>query len=748
MPDSLQPALGRSVVIASLRPVRSAERQGLTEGGNLTELRRCLLKRCSGDVSTLSGVVESHSELLGMNATGIARPKRSTTTPVNSAMPTRRLKQRLSDGQVGLFTTFALVMLAAVLVIGLALGLNIRGEANQRGLAEGRTEALLMAQTAVGPIFDGRPLSQGLSASETKDMDRLVKASIRSRHVLRLRLRDLAGKVVFSSDGSGLHETVEHDDQDQIADAASGSIVARLTTLDADNPTGPRGPAAVEVYMPLIAGRANNRVGVLEVYLPYAPIRVDVEAGLSRIYRDLTLGLGGLYVLLFLISYVVGRRLRKQVKITSYVGEHDALTDLPNRTLFQRQAEAILSHARQGGRRTIVAVVDLDRFKEINDTLGHVNGDALLVALSATMRSYLPTSCALARLGGDEFGVVFTEDLEADELLLGLRDAIAAEVLVSEIPISVESSIGYAESLDDGETISAVLQLAEIAMYSAKERHTGIAKYAPDQNHFVASDLALMADLRQAIDNDELTLHYQPQISIASGEVEAVEALVRWNHPQLGLLYPDQFIMLAEKTDLIDRLTDWVLHRALSDADQFRSEAGALRVSVNISARNLNKSGFAAKVIDALVASGLSPGRLIVEVTETALMADPEGAARALTELSAAGVQLSVDDFGVGQTSLSYLSSLPITELKIDRMFITDMNQNHGHAAIVRSIIDLGHNLGFRVVGEGVEDQSVLSQLALGSCDVAQGYYFARPMAVEGLITWLAKLELPQLVKH
>lgn len=638
-------------------------------------------------------------------------------------------------------------MLAAVIAIGLVLGLSFRGEAGQRGLAEGRTEALLMAQTAVGPIFDGRPLSQGLSAPEINDMNRLVRTSIRSGHVLRLRLRDLAGDIVFASDGSGPSEPVSNGDSDEVDAAADGSTVARLTTLNADDSTGPRGPAAVEVYMPLVAGPTNQRVGVLEVYLPYAPIRADVEAGLSTLYGNLAMGLGGLYLVLFAISYVVGRRLRQQVKITRYVGEHDVLTKLPNRTLFQVEAEAIIRHDRRAGRRTVVATIDLDRFKEINDTLGHLNGDALLVALSAAIRSYLPASCALARLSGDEFGVVFTEDTGADELLRGLRDAIAAEVLVSGIPISVESSIGFAVSSDDAQSISEVLQMAEIAMYSAKERHSGITRYAAHQNHFVASDLALMADLRQAIDNDELVLHYQPQISVTSGEVEAVEALVRWNHPVQGLIYPDRFIMLAEKTDVIDRLTDWVLRRALFETQRFLTNKPSLRVSVNISARNLSKAGFASRVTDALAASELSPDRLIVEVTETALMADPERAAYSLAELSATGVQLSIDDFGVGQTSLSYLSSLPITELKIDRMFITDMNQNFGHAAIVRAIIDLAHNLGFRVVGEGVEDESAFEQLSLGNCDVAQGFLFARPMAAEQLNAWFAERQVELLVK-
>ena len=671
-----------------------------------------------------------------------------TVMPISGGtLPAKPLKIRLREGQVGLFSTFALVMLAAVLAIGLVLGLSFRAEASRRGLAEGRSEALLMAQTAVGPIFDSMPLSKGLSTSEVNDMTRLVKTSIRSGHVLRLRLRDLAGNVEFSSDGTGLHEPVNNDNRDEVARAAAGSTVARLTTLDADNATGPRGPAVVEVYMPLVAGLSNDRVGVLEVYLPYAPIRLDVQAGLSRLYRDLAMGLGGLYLLLFAISYVVGRRLRRQVKITTYVGEHDTLTNLPNRTLFLTQAKALLREGRRVGRRTMVAILDLDRFKEINDTLGHVNGDALLISLSGAMRSYLPPSCALARLGGDEFGVVFVEEVGAIELLDGLRDAVAAEVVVSGIPVSVESSIGYAASPGDGEGINEILALAEIAMYSAKERHSGITRYATEQNRFVAADLALMADLRQAIDNDQLTLHYQPQISIASGQVEAVEALVRWNHPTEGLIYPDRFIMLAEKTDLIDRLTDWVIRRSLVDARQFLTDEVPLRMSVNISARNLSKTGFASTVIDALVASGVAPGRLVVEVTETALMADPERAAVALAGLSSAGVHLSIDDFGVGQTSLSYLSSLPISELKIDGMFITDMNENYAHAAIVRSIIDLAHNLGFRVVGEGIEDESVFDALALGGCDIAQGYYFARPMAISRLIEWFAKRPLHELVQ-
>jgi diguanylate cyclase len=675
--------------------------------------------------------VNDHSAVVAPNSSSNVR-----------AISLAALKHRLNDRQAGLFATFALVMLIAVVVIGLVLGLSFRSEASARGLAEGRAEALLMAETAVGPVLDGRPLREGLSARETADMNRLVATSIKSRHVLMLRLRDLAGNVVFSSDADERPESAS-DDRAQVQGAAAGAIEDRLTTLNADSPTGPRGPAAVEVYLPLVAGASAHRVGVLEVYLPYAPIRNEVNAGLSGLYRYLALGLGLLYLLLFAISYAVGRRLRRQVKLTTYVGEHDVLTDLPNRALFQKQADAELRRALHRGESTAIVVLDLDRFKEINDTLGHSNGDILLIALSSVMRATLPATSALARLGGDEFAFVLESEADMEAVLEQFRAAVATEVLIDGIPLSIESSIGYAISPDDGRCLDDLLPLAEIAMYTAKEHHLGVARYGSEQNLFVASDLALMADLRLAIDNEELTLYYQPQISVMSGEVEALEALVRWNHPTEGLVYPDQFIGLAEKTDLIDQLTDWVIQEALNDAVLFQARGNTLRMSVNVSARNLSKAGFASRVIRTLKKSGVEPERLVLEVTETALMTDPLRAAQSLEELGAAGIHLSIDDFGVGQTSLSYLSSLPVTELKIDRSFVTDMRRNESHAAIVHAIIDLAHNLGFRVVGEGVEDADVFHALSVFECDVVQGYYFARPMTVEAFGGWIALHEAP-----
>jgi diguanylate cyclase (GGDEF)-like protein len=640
-----------------------------------------------------------------------------------------------------LFATFAAIMLVPVILLGVVLAASYRNEEDQRGLAQGRSEAVLMAQTAVEPVLDGRPLSQGLRPSETADMNRLVRTSVRSGDVLRLRLRDLSGTVVYSDDGSGLGST---DDQDEAVDAADGDIQAHVTRLNADSTdAGPLGPFSVEIYLPLRAGTPSHRVGVLEVYLPYAPIRADVQAGVNTLYRNLAIGLGLLYLLLFAISFSVGRRLRREVKLNAYMAEHDALTDLPNRTLFHRRVAAELTRGRRRGRPTTIAIIDLDRFKEINDTLGHHNGDRLLAALSTRMASHLRGLDALARLGGDEFGILLADVGEPEEILLRLRDVIEHEISIAGLPISVEASIGYVVAPEHGTDVDELLQLADVAMYVAKDQHLGVVRYDPSQNHYDAANLTLMSELRHAIESDQLVLHYQPKVGIDSGGIEAVEALVRWNHPSLGLLYPDRFIPQVEQTDLIDRLTEWVVRRALEDLTHFGPDADTMTVAVNVSARNLGRAGFAGKIVTMLDEVGVSADRLYIEVTETALMTDPTRAATVLAELNAAGVLVSIDDFGTGQTSLGYLSTLPIGELKIDRSFIADMIDEPGHAAIVHSIAELGHSLGFRVVGEGIESREILDALAATGCDVAQGYFFARPMPADDLVRWLATQHEP-----
>jgi diguanylate cyclase (GGDEF)-like protein len=629
------------------------------------------------------------------------------------------------------FVVFAAISLVPVLVLGLVLAGSYRSEAARRGLAQGRSEALLMAQTAVEPIFDGRPLSDGLNPTETARLHQLASGAVARGDVQRLRIRDLQGAVVFSDDGSGFHQRPE----DEAFDAAKGITIARLTRINSDSvDTGKAGAETVELYLPLYAGPANARVGVLEVYLPYSPISADVSIGIHDLYRNLAIGLGILYVVLFGISFWVVRRLRRQVQLNAYVAEHDALTDLPNRSLFLRRAEAEVARGVELGYPTTIAIVDLDQFKEVNDTLGHHNGDRLLTAIGHRLLAHLRAPDSVARLGGDEFGLVLSNVSRPDDVLARLREVIQQEVQISGLPLSIESSIGYVVASEDGTEIGDLLQKADVAMYVAKQDRSGVVRYLASQNHYDSGNLALVSDLRHAIAADQLVLHYQPKVDLVTSRICGVEALVRWQHPTQGLLFPDRFIPLVEQTDLIDELTEWVVGRAVRDLARFSGGTPELTMAVNVSARNLGRSGFARQVLDAVAAGGIAAHRVTVEVTETALMTDPVRAAAVLGEMSDAGVRISVDDFGSGQTSLVMLADLPIAELKIDRGFVYDIERNPAHAAIVRSIVELGHNLGFTVVAEGVETAGVQDVVAGTGCDLVQGYYFARPMPADQLV--------------
>jgi diguanylate cyclase (GGDEF)-like protein len=640
-----------------------------------------------------------------------------------------------------LFATYVIASLVPVLALGLVLADTYRGDANARGLAEGRAQAGLLAHTAVEPLLAGG-LRGGLTPSEIAGLRRMSAEAVAAGQVVRLRVRALNGTVLFSSDGTGLTGAAD----DEALDAAHGRVVSDLTRLDADNnPTGPQGIRVAEVYRPLSVGVPGHRIGVLEVYLPYAPIARDVTAGLGALYRDLGLGLAVLYLLLAAISLSATRRLRAQVASNAYLAEHDVLTGLPNRDLFHRRVVEAASAADRGGAEIAVAVIDLDRFKEVNDTLGHGNGDALLRELGRRLGEAVGGDDTVARLGGDEFGLVLSHRGDPEEIrstLMELRRLLQQEIEVSGLPIATDASIGFALSPADGTTVETLLQHADVAMYVAKSAHAGVVRYDSGQDNYDSGKLALVAELRRAIAGDELVLHYQPKASVSTGEIVAVEALVRWNHPDRGLLYPDAFLPIAEQTGIIDSLTRWVLATALAQLNRWGASVD-LAVAINVSARNLSRADFADGVLAALAASGVPAERLLLEITETALFADPERAACSLRRLAATGVRISLDDFGCGQTSLSYLSTLPLHEVKIDKSFVLDMLADRSHAAIVRSVIDLAHNLGFEVVAEGVETEQILAALTVMGCDIAQGYLLARPMPAALLPGWLASHQIP-----
>jgi diguanylate cyclase (GGDEF)-like protein len=635
-----------------------------------------------------------------------------------------------------LLLSYALMTLVPVLLLGIALALSFRGIAQQRGLNEGTRQALLVAHTAIEPQLDGHPLTDHLNVRERGVLTRLVRSAVTGKEVLRLRLRDLSGRVVFSENNTGIGRS---EDDDEALRAAAGHVVARLTHLNTDrNDSGPAGASAVEVYLPLNAGTPARRVGVLEVYLPYGPIAADVDAGLHALYLDLALGLAGLLVVLFAITHSVSRRLRRELAVNAFLAQHDMLSELPNRVLFMERARAAVHRAGRAGRTATLAILDLDHFKDINDTLGHPSGDALLRELGRRLSESMRHGDTVARLGGDEFGLVLQDAPDPSAALLRLSELISAEIEVSGLRLSVPPSIGYVTVADRLASVETLMQQADVAMYAAKAQHSLLTEYRPGLDRYDAGDLELAADLRRATGDGELVLYYQPQLDLRSDAVVAAEALIRWQHPTQGLLPPGRFLPMAEQTDLIDRVTDWVLARALADIERLNRAGQRIAVAVNVSARSIVRPEFAGQVIEAVRAAGISADQLVVEVTETALLTDPPRARAVLAELSAAGVDISVDDFGQGQTSLGYLSDLPIDELKIDRSFVTDLNSNPGHAAIVRSVVELGHNLTMRVVAEGIEDEAALTVLRELGCDLAQGFHLARPMALEALLEALA----------
>ncbi len=521
---------------------------------------------------------------------------------------------------------------------------------------------------------------------------------------MRLRLRDLDGRIVYAYGGGPTGSA-----DDEAIDAAHGETIARLTYLNADDPASAnRGPRVAEIYEPLRVTQTAPTIGVVELYLPYAPIATDIDDGQNAVFAALAIGLLVVWAAMLAVSVSVTRRLRREARINAVLANNDQLTGLANRSRFVKLIDERMAGA-STGRPIAVAVIDIDRFREINDTLGHDNGDQLIATLARRLTAVMRESDIVARIGGDEFGIVIADigpvgsDTDgAAEALMRLRKALGTAVEIDGLPLAVEASIGYAIAPHDGLTADVLMQRADVAMYVAKDQHIGIAAYAASQDTYSSDALRLVGELGDAIEQGELVLHYQPKVDLQSDTIKSVEALVRWNHPTRGILYPDTFLPAVEQTELIEPLTWWVLRRATLDLAAL-DPTGTLTVAVNISARSLVRSDFADDLLAVMAGTGCDPRRVVLEVTETLLLSDPPRAAATLRRLHEAGFTISIDDFGAGQTSLGYLSMLPISELKIDKSFVLSMFDNVRNAAIVRSVIELGHSLGLSVTAEGVE---------------------------------------------
>jgi len=433
------------------------------------------------------------------------------------------------------------------------------------------------------------------------------------------------------------------------------------------------------------------------------------------------------------------RRERRQAEETiRRLAYTDPVTELPNRLRFREHVQQAIEAARDKHPLALL-LMDLERFKDVNDTLGHSRGDALLQQVGARLRSALFAPDVVARLGGDEFGVLLPRLAAVDDVkhvTQKLQGILETPFMIDGIPIAVEASIGVATLPEHGSDADTLLQRADIAMYRAKQMASGCATYAPEYDLHSPERLALMAELRDAIEKNQLLLHFQPKVEIKTGSIVGNEALVRWQHPRHGLLTPDKFISVAEYTGLMAPLTRWVLADALHHCQGARREDIRLRVSVNLSARSLHDPRLVESVWMALKTAGAEPPQLMLEITESAIVLDPASALETLAALDRLGVLLSLDDFGTGYTSLASIKRLPVDEIKIDKSFVTGMLTDRNDAMIVRSVVELGHNLGVRVVAEGVETKEVFDALAALGCDEAQGYFITPPQACEPLKRW------------
>ncbi|MCU1624972.1 MAG: diguanylate cyclase [Frankiales bacterium] len=616
-----------------------------------------------------------------------------------------------------LFATYVVVSLVPVLVLGVLLTALTNRQAEARGLAQARAEAGLVAGTVVAPLLEGRSVS-ALSSADRSALSEAVAGAVSNHQVLRLRVRDVTGHVVFADDGK-----IDTRVDDEALEAGQGAVTASITTLNADD-LNTRGAPVVEAYVPLYAPGSTRVTGVVELYLPDNDIAAQVRTQRHEQLLVLATGLGVLWLALLGLATRTSRTLRRSADDNAYLARHDALTGLPNRADFaSHAANAVASGP------AVIALIDLDRFKQVNDTLGHAIGDRLLVELAERLTDHVRDGDVVARLGGDEFGLVLSGLADEDEAVAALarvRALLSAPLVIDELPLAIEASVGFVLVPADGRDVDALMTKADVAMYAAKRGHLGPTRHRAGHEQYDATRLRLVGELADAIASDQLVLHYQPKTDLALGRVNAVEALVRWQHPVLGLLYPDAFLLAAEQTELVEPLTRWVLDNALRALPRL-DPTGELSMAVNISARSLSRPDFADEVLEALIRTRTPAPRLLVEITETALLVDPDRAAESLTRLAAAGVRISIDDFGAGQTSLGYLAALPVHELKIDRAFVTAMDTDSRNAAIVRSVIDLGHNLGFSVTAEGVETAAVLADLQAADCDSVQGFFLARP---------------------
>jgi diguanylate cyclase (GGDEF)-like protein len=650
--------------------------------------------------------------------------------------------------RMSLLGKFSLLAFACLLALGLALGKVLNDQIQQHALREAEAGTEAAAHVVTRSQLTPYDLRSGLSPARMADLDYELKSDRGERTIERAKIFDRSGRIIYSDDRNEVGETGDEGKKTRGLTAALAGHVAS-DVEEADEAGDTNLPARLlEVYVPLRFRDAGEPAGAFELYLSYAPTAAEIRHERRVAFAILAGGLLLLYVVLFRLVGGASRTMRRQAEENSHQALHDALTGLPNRTLLYERGEDLLKHAQEPT--LAVLLVDLDRFKEVNDTLGHDCGDQILQDAARRMLREVRHEDTLARLGGDEFALLLpgvgsaTAVREAAGRIIG---ALERPFSIRGFSVQLEASVGAALAPVHGHDIKHLLQRADVAMYESKRNRSGVELYSFDRDPYTPERLTLLGDLKDAIEHDQLVLHFQPQVSLETGRLTGAEALLRWQHPERGLLMPDEFIHLAERTAQIRALTLWVVNSALRECRRWYDSGLDLSVAVNLAGPNVTDPSLPSAVQDVLDRCDLSPRRLELEISERTVMTDSARALDVLGRFGSIGVRLSLDDFGTGHSSLGYLRRLPLDRVKIDRSFVMGMPHEEDDAEIVRWTVDLARSLGLEAVAEGVESEAIRRALTTLGCPSAQGFHISRPLPADEFISWALAQSLDRVLE-
>ena len=635
-----------------------------------------------------------------------------------------RLRQRSGALEV----RFALYAALALLVGALVIVATVRRDTMRRAERNAVAETRLVARAVVPQVLGAGDFRAPVAAKHRRWLDTVFKKEVLAGGALRVKLYSPSGLVTYSTNPAQIGQ--ETDDPAEIIEVMKGKPKSDISRLNAEGGGGSN-QKVIESYVPVFFG-ATKPVGVLEIYEDYAPVARAVSSATYMIAAVSAAVLAVIYALLLPLLRRLTRRLREQLATTERIATHDGLTGLPNRLLFQEHASLGLDRAHREGGKLAVLLLDLDHFKDVNDTLGHEHGDRLLVEVAQRLQDALADDDTIARLGGDEFGFVapVADMTEANDVAQRLLEGLAQPIMIDHLRLHVRGSVGFALFPDDGGDTETLLRKADVAMYAAKELQAPVA-YSAEHDHYSPDRLALLGELEHAIEHGQLVVHFQPVADLRSGEIRQLEALVRWQHPERGLLAPAEFVDLAEQAGMINQLTMSVLRTALAQCATWRRAGHDVSVAVNVSGRDLGNRSFATDVERLLQEARLPAAALALEISENTILTDPLRMTAVLHDLHRLGVGLAIDDFGAGHTSLGYLRRLPVDTLKIDRSFLIGLEADPGSETIVHSAIELAHRLELAVVAEGVETTYALERLDDFGCDLAQGFLLGRAVPAD-----------------